>query len=48
MTYTIWSQAGKHEWIIREDGEIIKRSGLIFNSRSAAKTNMNNFIGEIA
>lgn len=40
MTYTIWGNGGKFEWIIR-DGEIItKRSGMIFNSRAAAKHDM--------
>jgi hypothetical protein len=45
MTYVIWSNAGKHEWIVSEGEEIVQRSGLIFNSRSAAKTNMNKTMG---
>jgi len=40
MTYTIWSNGGKFEWIIREGEEIVKRSGLVFNSRAAAKRAM--------
>ena len=37
MTYTIWSNGGKFEWIIREGETIVKRSGMIFNDRTAAK-----------
>jgi hypothetical protein len=40
MTYTIWSNCGKFEWIIRDGETIVKRSGLIFNSHSAAKRDM--------
>jgi hypothetical protein len=40
MTYTIWSNAGKFEWIIRDGESIVKRSGLIFNNRAAAKRAM--------
>lgn len=40
MTYTIWSNGGKHEWIIRDGETIIARSGLIYNSRRAAKAAM--------
>jgi len=40
MTYTIWSNGGKFEWLIREAGEIVSRSGLVFNSRAAAKRHM--------
>jgi len=36
LTTTIWSNAGRHEWIIRKDEEIIARSGLIFTSRARA------------
>ena len=37
MTYTIWSNAGRYEWIIHTNEEIIARSGLIYTSRSRAK-----------
>lgn len=40
MTYTIWSNGGKHEWIIRKGENIVARSGLIFNNRGAAKRAM--------
>jgi hypothetical protein len=40
MTYTIWSNCGKFEWIIRDGETIVKRSGLIFNNRNAAKRDM--------
>jgi hypothetical protein len=36
MTYTIWSNGRKFEYVIRNGEEIISRSGLVFNSRSAA------------
>lgn len=37
MTYTIWSNGGKHEWILRDGEIIVARSGMVFNSRAAAK-----------
>jgi hypothetical protein len=37
LTYTIWSNGGRYEWIIRDGETIIARSGLIFTSRSRAK-----------
>lgn len=40
MTYTIWGNGGKFEWIIRQDETIVARSGLVFNSRAAAKRAM--------
>lgn len=40
MTYTLWSNGGKHEWIIRDGENIVARSGLIFNNRAAAKRAM--------
>jgi len=40
MTYTIWSNGGKYEWIIRAGETIVSRSGMIFNSYSAAKRAM--------
>lgn len=40
MAYTIWSNGGKFEWIIRDGEKIVKRSGLVFNSRAAAKREM--------
>lgn len=40
MTYMIWSNARKFEFIVYENGEILKRSGLIYSSRAAAKRAM--------
>lgn len=40
MTYTIWSNGGRYEWIIREGEFIINRSGMIFTSYAAAKRAM--------
>jgi hypothetical protein len=42
MRATIWSNAGRHEWIIWADNaeEIVRRSGLKFRSRSAALTDL--------
>jgi hypothetical protein len=37
MTYTIWGNGGRYEWLIRKDEYIVKRSGMIFTSHSAAK-----------
>lgn len=39
-TYTIWSNGGKFEWILRNSEEITSRSGMIFNTRKAAKADM--------
>jgi hypothetical protein len=46
LTYTIWSNAGRHEFIIRCGDTIIHRSGLIFTSRSRAKQKMIGFINQ--
>ncbi len=40
MTYTIWSNAGRYEYIIRDGGNIVARSGLVFANRGAAKRAM--------
>ena len=40
LTYTIWSNSGRHEFIIRCGETIIRRSGLIYTSRAAAKRAM--------
>jgi hypothetical protein len=37
MTYTIWSNAGRYEWIIRDGDAIVARSGLIYPTRSRAQ-----------
>lgn len=47
MTYTIWSNAGKHEWIVRNGENIVARSGLIFNNRGAAKRAMDKALDAI-
>ena len=36
-TFTIWSNGGRHEWILRRGDDIVKRSGLVFSSRAKAK-----------
>lgn len=46
MTYTIWSNGGKFEWLLSNGEEIVKRSGLIYNSRSAAKRAMMKALDE--
>ena len=46
LTYTIWSNAGRHEFIIRCGETIIRRSGLIFTSRAAAKRAMVKIINQ--
>ena len=40
MTYTICSNGGKFEWIIYKGENIVRRSGLIFNTYAAAKRAM--------
>ncbi len=48
MTYTIWSNAGKFEWIVRNGEDIVSRSGLIYNSRAAAKKAMTAFLSTLS
>lgn len=48
MTYTIWSNAGRFEFIVREGERIIKRSGLIYTSRAKAKREMEKFLTAFA
>jgi hypothetical protein len=36
MTYTVWSNGGRHEYIARVDGQIVARSGMIYSSRKQA------------
>lgn len=45
MTYTIWSNSGKFEYIVRDGENIVTRSGMIFNNRAAAKRAMIKAIG---
>lgn len=40
MTYTIWKNGSRYEWIIRDGENIVSRSGLIYLSYSAAKRAM--------
>lgn len=47
MTYTIWSNGGRFEWIVREGENIVQRSGLIFTNRAAAKRAMLKALAEI-
>ena len=37
MTFTIWSNGGKFEWIIYRGDELITRSGLVYSSYASAK-----------
>jgi hypothetical protein len=41
MTYTIWSNAGRWEWIVYDGDRVVGRSGLIFRSRHAARMDLN-------
>ena len=41
MTYTIWSNAGRWEWIVYDGDRVVARSGLVFSSRSAARSDLN-------
>jgi hypothetical protein len=36
MTFTIWSNAGKFEWIMYCGDTVLDRSGLVFKSHNAA------------
>jgi hypothetical protein len=41
MRYTIWSNAGRFEYLVYDGGgELVTRSGLIFRNRAAAKRAM--------
>lgn len=42
MRYTIWSNGGKFEWVVFENEEIVKRSGLIYLTRREAKKALEN------
>ena len=44
MTYTIWSNDGKFEWLLRDGENIVERSGLIFTSYAAAKRAMRKYL----
>lgn len=47
MRFTIWSNGGRHEWLLYDDGESIRaRSGLIFPSRSRAQTDLRRYLKE--
>jgi hypothetical protein len=37
MTLTLWSNSGRHEFLIRDGETIVARSGLVHPSRAAAK-----------
>jgi len=40
MTYTIWKNGTKYEWLIRDGETIIDRSGLIYNGYTQAKRSL--------
>jgi len=40
MTYTIWGNGGRYEWLIRDGENIVARSGQIFTSYAKAKRAM--------
>ena len=44
MTYTIWSNGGRYEWLIYENENVVARSNLVFNSRSAALTALRRYV----
>lgn len=46
-TFTIWSNAGRYEWIIRSGDDIVERSGQVFTSRGKAKTALMKRYNEI-
>lgn len=45
-TYTIWSNARKFEWLVRDGEQISARSGLIFNSRNVALSALKKVLAE--
>lgn len=47
MRYTIWSSAGKFEWIIWDGDNILRRSLMVFRNYSAAKRAMRKALTEI-
>lgn len=47
MTFQIWSNAGKFEWIIWVGDTILDRSGLIYNSHTGAYSNLKRRIKEM-
>lgn len=44
MTFTIWSNAGKFEWIAMIGDTVLDRSGLVFNSHKAAFRSLLRFV----
>lgn len=36
---TIWSSAGRWEWILADGETLVERTGLVFNTRGKAKAN---------
>lgn len=40
FSYTIWSNCGRYEWLIRRGETIVARSGQIFRNYASAKRAM--------
>lgn len=40
MRYTIWSNAGRFEFLLYDGDDLVTRSGLVFLNRAAAKRAM--------
>ena len=46
LRYTIWSNGGRHEWIVYLDDEVVDRSGLVHANRSKARTDLRRWLRE--
>ena len=47
FSFTLWSNAGKHEWIVYNGDTVLNRSGLVFNNRAAAKRSLEKFAAKV-
>lgn len=45
LRFTIWSNAGKHEWLVYDGDEVVDRSGLNFSSRAKARADLRRWLG---
>jgi len=48
MTFTIWSNAGKFEWIAMVGETVLDRSGLKYKSHTAAFRALLRYVKEVA
>jgi hypothetical protein len=46
MTVTVWSNAGKFEWILWDGENVVERSGLIFSSYAKAVLAASNYVAK--